>query len=95
MKRELKNLLRAMKRGGFDTPEIPVWPAVAVYLWAQGLSWEGLIRAMGMEEGDMAMMIVRTADHLNQIQGLRGSHPDLSDLAREAVPLILREPVWI
>jgi len=95
MKRELKNLLRALKRGGFDTPEIPVWPAVAVYLWAQGLSWEGLIRAMGMEEGDMAMMIVRTADHLNQIQGLRGSHPDLSDRAREAVPLILREPVWI
>jgi ATP-dependent RNA helicase HelY len=95
MKRELKDLLRALKRGGFETPEIPVWPAVAVYLWAQGLSWEGLTRAMGMEEGDMAMMIVRTADHLNQVQGLRNSHPDLSDRAREAIPLILREPVWI
>jgi len=95
MKRELKDLLRRLKQRGFDTPEIPVWPAVAAYLWAQGTSWEGLIRALGMEEGDMAMMIVRTADHLNQIQGLRGSHPDLSDRAREAVPLILREPVWI
>jgi len=95
MKRELKGLLRALKLGGFETPEIPVWPAVAVYLWAQGLSWEGLTRAMGLEEGDMAMMIVRTADHLNQVQGLRRSHPDLSDCARQAVPLILREPVWI
>jgi ATP-dependent RNA helicase HelY len=95
MKRELKDLMRALKRRGFDTPEIPEWPAVAVYLWAKGISWEGLIRGMGMEEGDLAMMIVRTADHLNQIQGLRGSHPVLSDMAREAVPLILREPVWI
>jgi len=48
-----------------------------------------------LAEGDLAMMIVRTADHLNQIQGLRSSHPDLSDRARQAVPLILREPVWV
>ncbi len=95
MKRSLKDLLGKMKQGGFNTPDIPAWPAVAVYLWAQDVSWEGLLRAMGMEEGDMAMMIVRTADHLNQIVGLRNSHPDLSDIAREAVPLILREPVWI
>ena len=95
MKRDLKELTRRLDRGGFETSEIPVWPAVAVYLWAKGVSWTALLRAVPLEEGDMAMLVTRTADHLNQILGLEETHPDLSETARLALPLILREPIWL
>jgi len=95
MRRDLKGILRKLERGGFETPDVPVWPAVAVYLWAKGVSWQALLRAIPLEEGDMAMLMVRTADHLNQIVGLEATHPDLAQTAREALPLILREPIWV
>lgn len=95
MRRDLKDLSRRMKRSGFEISEIPTWPGLAVFLWAKGVSWEALLRAVPLEEGAMAMMIMRTADHLNQIIGLRRSHPELAETAAEAIPLIFREPVWI
>jgi len=95
MRRDLKDLSRRMKRRGFEIAEIPLWPAVAAFLWAKGVSWKALLRAVPLEEGAMSMLITRTADHLNQIIGLRESHPDLAETAAEAVPLIFREPVWI
>jgi superfamily II RNA helicase len=95
MKKDLKDLSRRMKRRGFEISEIPVWPALAAYLWAKGVSWEALLRAVPLEEGAMSMMIMRTADHLNQIVGLRRSHPELAETAAEAIPLIYREPVWM
>jgi superfamily II RNA helicase len=95
MRRDLKELSRRMKRRGFEISEIPLWPAVAAFLWAKGVSWKALLRAVPLEEGAMSMLITRTADHLNQIIGLRESHPELAETAAEAVPLIFREPVWI
>ena len=95
MKKDLRDLIRLLKRRGFDAPEIPLWPAAAIYLWAKGVSWEALLRTVSLEDGDMAMMIIRTADHLNQFIGLRESHPHLAEVAGMAVPLILREPVWV
>jgi superfamily II RNA helicase len=95
MRRDLKDLSRRMKRRGFEISEIPLWPAVAAFLWAKGVSWKALLRAVPLEEGAMSMLIMRTADHLNQIIGLRESHPELAETAAEAVPLIFREPVWI
>ena len=95
MKRDLKELTRKLDLGGFETSAIPAWPAVAVYLWAKGVSWTALLRAVPLEEGDMAMLVTRTADHLNQIMGLEETHPDLAETAREALPLLLREPIWL
>ena len=95
MRRDLKDLSRRMKRRGFEIAEIPLWPAVAAFLWAKGVSWKALLHAVPLEEGAMSMLITRTADHLNQIIGLRESHPELAETAAEAVPLIFREPVWI
>ena len=94
MKKDLKDLSRRMKRAGFEISEIPTWPALAAFLWAKGVSWEALLSAVPLEEGAMSMMIMRTADHLNQIIGLRQSHPELAETAAEAIPLIFREPVW-
>jgi hypothetical protein len=43
----------------------------------------------------MAMLVFRTADHLRQLFDLNKTHPHLVRTARKALPLILREPVWI
>jgi ATP-dependent RNA helicase HelY len=95
LKKDLKYLNRKHKQKGFKAAEIPLWPAVALYLWAQGVSWRGLLRAVPIEEGDMAMLITRTADHLRQIAGLHDVHPEIAEAAREAIDLIFREPVWM
>ena len=95
LKSDLKDLSRRLKKHGFDTAEIPPWAAVAAYLWAKEISWEALAKGTSMEEGALAMMITRTADHLHQIIGLRDTHPELAETAREALPLIFREPIWM
>ncbi|MEW6442364.1 MAG: DEAD/DEAH box helicase [bacterium] len=95
MRRDLKELTRKLERAGFESSSIPAWPAIAVYLWAKGVSWPALLRAIPLEEGDMAMLITRTADHLNQIIGLEQTHPDLAETARNALPMIMRDPIWI
>jgi len=92
----LKNLQRLRERlqaEGFETPPLPFWTVVTVYHWAQGLSWEQLREISGMDEGDLAMIILRTADHLRQIEALSQTHPQLAATAREALRLLLREPV--
>jgi hypothetical protein len=48
-----------------------------------------------IDEGDLASLMVRTADHLRQVTNLRETHPDLADTARTAIENILREPVFI
>ena len=95
LRKDLRVLNRKHKQKGFETAEIPLWPAVALYLWAMGISWRGILRATPIEEGDMAMLITRTADHLRQVAGLSDTHPELAETAREAIELIFREPVWM
>jgi ATP-dependent RNA helicase HelY len=48
-----------------------------------------------VDEGDMASLMVRTADHLRQVTNLADSHPALSSTAERAIILIMREPVFI
>jgi superfamily II RNA helicase len=78
---------------GFPNPRILTWPGVALYLWAGGIPWEELLFAVPVDEGDMASLVTRTADHLRQVAGLEESHSELASRAEEAVSSILREPV--
>ncbi len=90
------NDIRDLKaRRGFQIPLIPFWPAIALFLWAKGVSWEGLLSRVSISEGDMASIIVRTADHLRQVVNLRDSHPAIARTAALAIGLILREPVYL
>jgi ATP-dependent RNA helicase HelY len=91
----IDGLKRLKIRWGFSTPPISFWPAAAVHLWAGGLSWEELLSVVPVSEGDMASLVMRTADHLRQVSSLRDTHGDLATLAEEAVGLILREPVYV
>ena len=46
-----------------------------------------------MAEGDLAMLVLRTADNLRHIAGLQAVFPAMASTARQAIDLILRDPV--
>lgn len=93
---DLIDPIRELKtRRGFDNPPILFWPAAALYLWARGVPWEELLRLVAIDEGDMASLVMRTADHLRQVANLRETHLDLALTAEAAIERILREPVFI
>jgi ATP-dependent RNA helicase HelY len=87
--RELKS------KRGFESPPILFWPAAALFMWARNVPWEKLLTYMPVDEGDMASLIMRTADHLRQVANLNETHPQLAAVAEHAIELILREPVYI
>lgn len=93
------NSLRAIsileKERGFEGPSLQFWPAATLYAWACGKSWEELVKLTGVDEGDLSMLILRTADNLRQITLLKDTHPDLAKRSHEGISLILREPVLI
>jgi ATP-dependent RNA helicase HelY len=87
------SMLKAAR--GFENPQILFWPAAALYLWAKGVPWEQVMSFIPVNDGDMASLIMRTADHLRQVANLEETHPELASTARTAVDLIMREPVFI
>ncbi len=93
MLKDLQGLKERLHAQGFETPPLPFWAVVTVYHWAKGFSWEQVREISGMDEGDLAMIILRTADHLRQIEALFETHPQLAKTAADAVDLLLREPV--
>jgi len=84
-----------MEKRGFKNPPVPFWPAAVMFMWARGVSWERILSYINIGEGDLASLIVRTADHLRQVAAINDTHPQLAQTARRAIDLILREPVYI
>jgi len=91
----IEGIRTLMVKRGFKDPPIPFWPGAALFMWAGGISWERLLSYINIGEGDMASLIVRTSDHLRQMAAISDTHPQLAHVARKAIDLILREPVYI
>lgn len=91
----MEGIMRLMDKRGFHYPQIMFWPGAALFQWTRGISWEVLLKCIPIGEGDMASLIVRTADHLRQVQNLRETHPELAQTAGKAMELMLREPVFL
>jgi ATP-dependent RNA helicase HelY len=89
----LKPLAQFMIARGFDIPAIMFWPAASAYLWADQLEWEELANHIGADEGDLAMLMLRTADHLRQICSLQNEEPELAATARQAIQMLVRLPL--
>ena len=86
-------LSKRMKAAGFTVNPLFFWTGALMYDWARGGNWEEIMQRMGIAEGDMAMLILRTADNLRQITSLKETHPEMAALAVRAREAILREPV--
>ena len=91
----IDNINELKSKRGFESSPILFWPAAALFMWARNVPWEQLLTYVPVNEGDMASLIMRTADHLRQIANLKETHPQLSAVAANAIELILREPVYI
>ncbi len=72
----LRPLIQRMRTAGFETAKFYSSPGVAMYLWSQGRAWDEVIKLTGIAEGDMATLVLRTADNLRQISSLKDTHPD-------------------
>lgn len=86
-------LRRRLEEAGFTVRPLYFWPAQAMYDWARGREWDEIVRETGIADGDMAMLVLRTADNLRQIASLNDTHPELAQRAVAAVEAISREPV--
>lgn len=93
MIRTLKPVVQFMITRGFDPPPIMFWSAAAAFLWAEGVEWSELASNVGADEGDLAMLILRTADHLRQLRSLEDHMPNLAHAAEEAMARLMRSPL--
>jgi len=94
MKKALAPLMEHKAGRGFEVRSIELWPAVTIYAWANGHQpWERLLEISSMAEGDLAMLVSRTADNLRQIASLTRVYPGIAQNAGDAVSIILRESV--
>ena len=93
MVKGLRPFARQMLQQGFEARPLLLRPVVAIYAWAMGEPWEKVRELAEMEEGDLVMLILRTADNLRHIRGLRQDFPEAAQTADRSIDLILREPV--
>jgi superfamily II RNA helicase len=91
--KQLEGIVKRKAAKGFEVKPISLWASASVYAWAGGQSWEGLLELTEVPEGDLAMLMMRTAENLRQIAGLREAFPHISRSAWQAIELILRAPV--
>ena len=93
VERSLQSLITHMGKWGFVVRPLYLRPAVTLYTWARERSWQQVVLDAGLAEGDLAMLIARTADNLRHIRTLEDVFPDVAATAGQAVDLIVREPV--
>ena len=93
VKNGLASFSALMAKKGFETRPLMVSPASMLYAWASGLPWEKVLTIAKMEEGDLSMLILRTADNLRHIRSLKDVFPEAASAAGEAIDLIMRYPV--
>lgn len=89
----LAALVQQMRGRGFEVRPFCLKPAAVLYAWSSGQPWAKLTGWAQMADGDLAMLILRTADHLKHLRSLRREFPDVAVSASSALALILREPV--
>ena len=92
MKNGLSPLMERKTIHGFPVRPIPLWAAATIHAWAKGLEWERVLMIVDMTEGDLAMLVSRTADNLRHVASLTNVYPAVARTSTRAISLILREP---
>jgi superfamily II RNA helicase len=93
VKKTLRPFQQHMISRGFDSRPLFFEPALFVYQWVMGEKWEKIVTSGKIEEGDLVMLILRTADNLRHIRSLGPIFPEAAKTAAKAIELMLREPV--
>jgi ATP-dependent RNA helicase HelY len=93
IRKQLSGFAHHLTQRGFQVRPFYDRPAAALFAWAMGLAWERVAVEYQMAEGDLSMLVLRTADHLRHVGSLREVFPRAAATAVEAMQLILRDPV--
>jgi ATP-dependent RNA helicase HelY len=93
MKKALNPLMERKSVRGFEIRPVSLWPAATIYAWAKEQPWDKVLEIAEMAEGDLAMLVTRTADSLRQIGSVKKVYPAVARSALHAIAMILREPV--
>jgi ATP-dependent RNA helicase HelY len=95
VKTSLEPFAEQMSDRGFEVRPLFLRPAATLYAWASGQSWEKVLSVAKMEEGDLAMLILRTADNLRHVRTLARVFPEAAKTSARSIELIMRYPVVI
>jgi len=93
VEKRLRPFQRHMASRGFETRTLSRAAAATLYLWMKGQTWEEVVSASSIEEGDLVMLILRSADNLRHIKALNPFFPEAAEAAKTAIDIMLREPV--
>jgi ATP-dependent RNA helicase HelY len=93
VKRSLQPFMTRLKKAGFETRPLYLRPAAAMYAWATEQRWQRAASIAQMADGDLTMLVSRTADNLRHIGTLSDAFPRTARTAGEAAEMIMREPV--
>jgi superfamily II RNA helicase len=91
--KKLGRFARHMQSRGFEVRQLYLRPAAMTHAWAAGYPWENVAKNYGMAEGNLAMMMMRTADNLRHVAQLTDVFPEAAAASREAIDLIMKAPV--
>ena len=78
---------------GFKAPNLFLQPAATMFSWAAGEPWENVVQRSPFAEGDLARLILRTAENLRQLTGLGSNFPQVASISLESIDMILKDPV--
>ena len=93
VQKDLRPFAALMADREFEVRPLFLRPAAAIYAWAAGQPWEKVLGIAEMEEGDLAMLILRTADNLRHIRSLKRVFPEAALTSGTSIDLIMRSPV--
>lgn len=93
VRKSLAPFARQMHAEGFPIRPLYLRPAAVLYHWVRGMPWEDVVALSDLEEGNLAMLILRTADNLRHIRSLAHVFPEAAESAATAVEAMLRDPV--
>ena len=94
LRKKLKPFATNMKKKGFPAPNLFIQPAVSLHGWALDETWESVTARTDLAEGDLARLILRTAENLRHLTNLKNTFPKIADSAEKAIEMILKEPVF-
>lgn len=89
----LRTFVGSLNESGFQTRPLYHRPAIAIFHWAGGASWEAACRFSQMAEGDFAMLVLRTCDCLRHLGNLMDVFPTAAASANRSIRQMMKEPV--
>ncbi|MDR1395285.1 MAG: DEAD/DEAH box helicase [Deltaproteobacteria bacterium] len=88
----VRPMIRDLQESNFSWPAVDTASAWTLWAWAREESFSRVVQLLGHDEGDAVRLILRAAEHLNQLTDLPGQ-PELAQAAVLARKKILRDPV--